>query len=188
VPHAAGAGVDQHRLARLYARPIVEGLPRREADQRQAGRGQVLDRRRFPRGGARVEEHVVGVGAGAEQVRGAEDEIPGAPALDLGPTAANHPAGVVTENDGHRARGAAAAPNLDVDGIDRGGVHLDEELMSARRRHRQLLGMKHVRASMLSQDDRAHAGSLAADEPGPKPRRDRAPQLASLADGRRVSL
>jgi hypothetical protein len=116
----------------------------------------VVDRRRLLRGGPGVEQDIFGVGAGAEEVRAAEDGVALAPALDVRTARSDDAAGVESQDQREGAGRASAPADLGVDGIDGGGVDLHEKLVSPRHQHWQIFGAEHLGSAVLPQDDRSH--------------------------------
>ncbi len=111
VPHAARAGMNQHRLPWMDSGAQMQRFPRGLADERQHGSGDVINRSRLARGASTIERNELRVGSVAEEIGRGEDFIARLPHLRARPAATTTPLDVVAEGDREiRDRRCADAP------------------------------------------------------------------------------
>jgi hypothetical protein len=165
---SAGAGMNEHLLARSDARPLVERLPEGNGDQRQSGGVDEIDMRGLGHKPARGDDGEFGVGAGiaADAAVAEADRIAGLEASDLCADRFDLAGPVVTGYEGPFGLNIGSeAPEIGIGRIDPGRLQPNQDIAGPpgpMQRYRSKL--QDVRLTEAGRDDCPHHGNC------PKPR------------------
>ncbi|MNL11427.1 hypothetical protein D3C87_1322630 [compost metagenome] len=132
---AARPAVDQDAFSHAQRRTRAQRFPHRSANEAQACRFEVAQGRRLLPDDVLGCNVVFGIASGAvEDLRGVPDFVAGGEGRHAGADGFDDARDVVAGNGGQRHQvGVVTAPDLIVQGIDRGGLDPDQDLSRLRR-------------------------------------------------------
>jgi hypothetical protein len=153
---AAGAAMDQHRLAGAQIAALEQVGPHCEAgfrQRRRLGHAKALGHRQALRFG----RHAIGGIAAAGDQRA--DRIANLGVMHAEPDRRHRAGDLEAGNVGRAGRRRILAHALhDIGPVDPGGGHFDQHLAGAGQRHRSAPGLQHIRPAGLGDFDRGYGG------------------------------
>ena len=148
--NAAGAALDQNRLAGFDLRHVFDAGERGDADEAERRRFGMAERIRLLGEEVSLDRDLLGIGAFDALVEHAEHGIADFEIGDAGADLAHH-AGKIAPQDVGKLRElveAVAPPHLGIGAVDAGGVNIDHHFAGSRLRVRRLAVFQHLRAAV----------------------------------------